>query len=61
MFVSIDMCEAMIIGQESAGDRVIVAAGSVVVHDVPDDVLVAGTPTVNHPCGHLAMPSSKGV
>lgn len=28
------------------GDRVIVAAGSVVVHDVPDDVLVAGNPAV---------------
>lgn len=26
------------------GDRVVVAAGSVVVHDVPDDVLVAGNP-----------------
>ena len=28
------------------GDRVVVAAGSVVVHDVPDDVLVAGNPAV---------------
>ena len=28
------------------GNRVIVAAGSVVVHDVPDDVLVAGNPAV---------------
>lgn len=26
------------------GDRVIVGAGSVVVHDVPDDVMVAGNP-----------------
>jgi len=28
------------------GDRVIVGAGSVVVHDVPDDVMVAGNPAV---------------
>lgn len=28
------------------GNRVIVAAGSVVVHDVPDDVMVAGNPAV---------------
>jgi len=28
------------------GDRVIVAAGSVVVHDIPDDVMVAGNPAV---------------
>ena len=28
------------------GDRVVVAAGSVVVHDVPSDVLVAGNPAL---------------
>ena len=28
------------------GNRVVVAAGSVVVDDVPDDVLVAGNPAV---------------
>jgi len=28
------------------GNRVIIAAGSVVVHDVPDDVLIAGNPAV---------------
>lgn len=30
----------------TVGDRVIVAAGSVVVHDLPDDVLAAGNPAV---------------
>jgi len=33
------------------GDRVVIAAGSVVIKDVPDDVIVGGNPCkiISHP------------
>ena len=47
----VTICDNVWIGENvticpgvTIGNRVIVAAGSVVVHDVPDDVLVAGNP-----------------
>lgn len=38
-------CNAVIVGDITVGDNVVVAAGSVVVKDVPSNVVVAGVPS----------------
>lgn len=47
-----------ILGDITIGNNVVIAAGSVVIHDVPDDCMVAGNPAViKKNCGNKVVDS----